>query len=177
LIIREYHLVTGHLFRALVNSLPSQLRPVEGLPEPNSDGPSAVVKEAQIEALKSIAKNLLGIDLLDVKVVKERELGKDLTPAEDLQTYENEIKKLRINPQRLREDSEAGRYKNRLVSEKQRVDVLGSLDLDPGGLRWVFAFFASSHPSPEDSDGYLVPAFRPGSKRLPVSAMSPANLG
>jgi len=37
---------------------------------------SAVVKEAQIEALKSIAKNLLGIDLLDVKVAKEKELGK-----------------------------------------------------------------------------------------------------
>jgi len=33
---------------------------------------SAVVKNAQIEALKSIAKNLLGVDLLDVKVAKER---------------------------------------------------------------------------------------------------------
>jgi hypothetical protein len=42
---------------------------------------SVVVKEAQIEALKSIAKNLLGIDLLDVKVAKERELQKELTPA------------------------------------------------------------------------------------------------
>jgi hypothetical protein len=45
---------------------------------------SVVVKEAQIEALKSIAKNLLGIDLLDVKVAREKELGKDLTPAEEL---------------------------------------------------------------------------------------------
>jgi hypothetical protein len=87
---------------------------------------SAVVKEAQIEALKSIAKNLLGIDLLDVKVARERELGKDLTPAEELQVYESEIKKLRINPERLREDSEGGRYKNRLVSEKQLERYLNS---------------------------------------------------
>jgi hypothetical protein len=86
---------------------------------------SVVVKEAQIEALKSIAKNLLGIDLLDVKVAKERELGKELTPVEELQTYETEIKKLRINPQRLREDSE-GRYKNKLVSEKQLERYLNS---------------------------------------------------
>jgi hypothetical protein len=87
---------------------------------------SAVVKEAQIEALKSIAKNLLGIDLLDVKVAKEKELQKELTPAEELQTYESEIKKLRINPQRLREDSEAGRFQNRLISEKQLERYLNS---------------------------------------------------
>jgi hypothetical protein len=79
---------------------------------------SVVVKEAQIEALKSIAKNLLGIDLLDVKVAKEKELGKDLTPPQELELYESEIKKLRINPQRLREDSEAGEFQNKLVSER-----------------------------------------------------------
>jgi hypothetical protein len=32
----------------------------------------AVVKEAEIKALKSIAKNLLGIDLLDVKVTRDQ---------------------------------------------------------------------------------------------------------
>jgi len=63
---------------------------------------SIVVKEAQIEALKSIAKNLLGIDLLDVKVAKEKELEKDLTPAEELELYENEIKKLKISPEKQR---------------------------------------------------------------------------
>jgi hypothetical protein len=78
-----------------------------------------VVKEAQIEALKSIAKNLLGIDLLDVKVAKEKELGKDLTPAEELQTYENEIKKLSLNPQKLRQDKESGRFQNKLVRERE----------------------------------------------------------
>jgi len=79
---------------------------------------SALVKEAQIEALKSIAKNLLGIDLLDVKVAKEKELGKDLTPAEELQAYEGEIRKLSINPQRLRKDEEAG-FRNKLVRERE----------------------------------------------------------
>lgn len=51
----------------------------------------ALVKEAQIEALKSMAKNLLGIDLLDAKVAKERVLGKELTAAEELEAYESEI--------------------------------------------------------------------------------------
>ena len=80
---------------------------------------SVVVKEAQIEALKSIAKNLLGIDLLDVKVAKERELGKDLTPTEELNVYESEIKKLSLNPQKLRQDQESGRYQNKLVRETE----------------------------------------------------------
>jgi len=33
---------------------------------------TSIVKEAKIEALKSMAKSLLGIDLLDVKVAKEK---------------------------------------------------------------------------------------------------------
>jgi hypothetical protein len=80
---------------------------------------SVVVKEAQIEALKSIAKNLLGIDLLDVKVAKEKKLGKDLTATEELETYENEIKKLKIDPQKLRKQEEAGKYQNKLVRETE----------------------------------------------------------
>jgi len=35
---------------------------------------SSIVKEAKMEALKSIAKNLLGINLLEVKVAWEKEL-------------------------------------------------------------------------------------------------------
>lgn len=85
---------------------------------------STVVKEAQIEALKSIAKNLLGIDLLDVKVAKERELGKDLTPAEELNVYENEIKKLSINPQKFRQSEESGRFQNKLVKERELEQYL-----------------------------------------------------
>jgi hypothetical protein len=61
----------------------------------------------------------LGIDLLDVKVAKEKELGKDLTPPQELELYESEIKKLRIDPQRLRETSEAGRFQNKLVRETE----------------------------------------------------------
>jgi hypothetical protein len=79
---------------------------------------SAVIKEAQIEALKSIAKNLLGIDLLDVKVAKERELQKELTPAEELNIYESEIRKLNMN-QKLRQGQDSGRFQNKLISEKE----------------------------------------------------------
>ena len=56
---------------------------------------------------------------MDVKVAKEKELGKELTPPQELELYESEIKKLRINPQRLRGTSEAGMYKNKLVRETE----------------------------------------------------------
>jgi len=80
---------------------------------------SAVVKEAQIEALKSVAKNLFGIDLLDVKVAKEKELEKDLTPAEELRLYEDEIKKRRISPEKLRKDERVSTFENKLVKERE----------------------------------------------------------
>jgi len=65
---------------------------------------TSVIKEAKIEALKSIAKSLLGIDLLDVKVAKERLIGRELNKDEELEIYEKELKKLREgkhNPQRI----------------------------------------------------------------------------
>ena len=43
-----------------------------------------IVKEAKLEALKSIAKSLLGIDLLEVKVAKEREVGRELDRDEEI---------------------------------------------------------------------------------------------
>ena len=84
---------------------------------------SAVVKEAQIEALKSIAKNLLGLDLLEVKIAKEKELEKELNPKEELGLYENEIKKLRINPQKMRDE---GDFENKLVAEKELENYLNN---------------------------------------------------
>jgi len=56
---------------------------------------ASIVKESKIEALKSIAKSLLGIDLLEVKVAKERELKRELTKDEEIELFENEIKKMR----------------------------------------------------------------------------------
>lgn len=48
-----------------------------------------------MEALRSIAKSLLDIDLLEVKIAKERELGRELNADEGIQLFENEIKKRR----------------------------------------------------------------------------------
>lgn len=59
---------------------------------------SDVIKQAKIEALKSIARTLFGIDLLEVKVAKEKEEGRELTVDEQIQLFENELKKLRENP-------------------------------------------------------------------------------
>jgi len=54
-----------------------------------------IVKEAKMEALKSIAKNLLGIDLLEVKIARERELERELGLDEEIELFENEIKRMR----------------------------------------------------------------------------------
>ena len=56
---------------------------------------SSIVKQAKIEALKSLAKSLLGIDLIEAKIAKENELGRKLTADETIELFENELKKLR----------------------------------------------------------------------------------
>ena len=55
----------------------------------------SIVEEAKVEALKSIAKSLLGLDLLEVKVAKERELQRELDRDEEIELFENEIRKMR----------------------------------------------------------------------------------
>jgi hypothetical protein len=74
---------------------------------------SSIIKEAKIEALKSIAKSLLGIDLIDVKVAREKQLGRELNKDEELELYERELKKLRDgkhNPQRMIHENELEKY-------------------------------------------------------------------
>ncbi|MGQ9470010.1 MAG: site-specific integrase, partial [Nitrososphaerales archaeon] len=86
----------------------------------------SIVKEAKIEALKSMAKSLLGIDLLEVKVAKEKELGRELSKEEELELFENELRKLREgkhNPQRIVREDELERY---LAEGWQFVSVLPS---------------------------------------------------
>lgn len=76
---------------------------------------SSIVKEAKVEALKSIAKSLLGIDLLEVKVVKEREVGRELDWDEEIELFENEIRKMREgedDPQILVREEELESYLN-----------------------------------------------------------------
>jgi len=41
-----------------------------------------------------MAKSLLGIDLLDVKVAKERQIGRELNKDEELELYERELREL-----------------------------------------------------------------------------------
>jgi integrase len=87
---------------------------------------TSLIKEAKIEALKSIAKSLLGIDLLEVKIAKEKELGRELNKDEELELFENELKKLREgkhNPQRIVHESELEKY---LSEGWQFISVLPS---------------------------------------------------
>jgi len=92
---------------------------------------SAVVKEAKIEALRSMAKSLLDIDLLEVKIAKERKIKRELTAVEEVELYENEIKKLRMGSQKLRNADEncddgvhCRRFESRLIAEEQLVPHL-----------------------------------------------------
>ena len=59
---------------------------------------STIVKEAKIEALKSVAKSMFGIDLLDVKIAKENKEKKQLSQDDTVELFELEIKKLREQP-------------------------------------------------------------------------------
>jgi hypothetical protein len=85
-----------------------------------------VVKEAKIEALKTMARSLLGIDLVEVKVARERELGRELSRDEELELFENELKRLREgthNPQRMVREEELEKH---LAEGWQFVSVLPS---------------------------------------------------
>jgi len=85
-----------------------------------------IVKEAKIEALKSIAKSLLGIDLVEVKIAKEKEIQRPLSPDEEITLFENEIKKIRekeSDPQRIVKEGELEGY---LSEGWQFVSVLPS---------------------------------------------------
>jgi hypothetical protein len=87
---------------------------------------SSIIKEAKIEALKSIAKSLLGIDLIDVKVAREKQLGRELNKDEELELYERELKRLREgkhNPQRIIHEKELEKY---LAEGWQFVSILPS---------------------------------------------------
>jgi len=87
---------------------------------------ASIVKEAKIEALKSLAKSLLGIDLVEVKIAKEKELGRELNKEEELELFENELKKLREgkhNPQRIVKENELESY---LTQGWQFVSILPS---------------------------------------------------
>jgi hypothetical protein len=87
---------------------------------------ASIVKEAKIEALKSMAKSLLGIDLVDVKVAREKQLGRELNKDEELELYERELKRLRDgkhNPQRIIHEKELEKY---LAEGWQFVSILPS---------------------------------------------------
>lgn len=65
---------------------------------------SSIVKDAKIEALKTVAKSLFGLDLMEVKVAKEREAQRALAADEQIELFENEIKRVRESqqdPQRI----------------------------------------------------------------------------
>ena len=87
---------------------------------------TTIVKEAKVEALKSIAKSLLGIDLLEVRVAREKELRRELTKDEEIELFEAEIKRMRSgasDPQMIVREEELPKH---LAEGWQFVSVLPS---------------------------------------------------
>lgn len=64
--------------------------------------------------MKSLAKSLLDLDLVEVKVAKEKELERELTRGGEIELFENEIKKMREadkdDPQMIVKEEELGDY-------------------------------------------------------------------
>ncbi|MEM3693690.1 MAG: hypothetical protein QXI39_06695 [Candidatus Bathyarchaeia archaeon] len=78
--------------------------PIIANPRDKGKGIRRKTLAAKIEALKSIAKSLPGINLLEVKAAKEKEVGRELSKEEELELFENELGKLREgkrDPQRI----------------------------------------------------------------------------
>ncbi|MEE9458210.1 MAG: site-specific integrase [Candidatus Bathyarchaeia archaeon] len=60
-----------------------------------SSDQNTLIKQAKLESLKSIAKNVFGIDLQDILHQKEIEDKIDLTPETELETIEDALKQFR----------------------------------------------------------------------------------
>ena len=86
---------------------------------------SSIIREAKIEALKSIAKSLFGIDLVEVKIAREKELGRELSKEEEIQLFEEKLRKMRENPdpQKIVREDELEEY---IAEGWQFVSVLPS---------------------------------------------------
>lgn len=95
----------------------------------NHDGSDGLVlgdlPELQIDS-RLASKNLLGIDLLEVKVAKERELRRRLSRDEEIELFENEIKKMReseTDPQTIVREGELelASYPPALISRRRNI--------------------------------------------------------
>ena len=82
---------------------------------PPIDKPS-VAKEAQIQAIKSIAKSLYGIDSMDIKIAKERETGREISLDEEIVMMEDELKKFRTGGN--------GSGEHKVIEESELVNYL-----------------------------------------------------
>jgi hypothetical protein len=84
------------------------------------------VKFVKVPTMLVVRKSLLGIDLVDVKVTREKQFGRELNKDEELELYERELKRLREgshNPQRIAHEKELEKY---LAEGWQFVSVLPS---------------------------------------------------
>ena len=87
---------------------------------------ASLIKEAKIEAIKSIAKSMFGVDLLEIKTAREKEEGRELNQDEQIELFENRMKKFREpseDPQMMVPEEELGSY---LKDGWQFVSVLPS---------------------------------------------------
>ena len=69
-------------------------------------------KDAALEAMRRVAETY-GIDPMKVKIEKQKELGREPSPEEEIQTIQNEIKRMREHgddPKKIVDEKELERY-------------------------------------------------------------------
>jgi len=87
---------------------------------------SSIVKEAKLEALRSIAENLFGVDLIEIKIAKERESGEEMSAEEEIALLESEMKKMREGANDPQTIVDEGDLENHLSHGWEFVSVLPS---------------------------------------------------
>ena len=87
---------------------------------------SSIVKEAKLEAMKSIGKNLFGIDIIEVKIAKKRESGEEMSIDEEIALFESEMKKRRERENDPQTIVDEGDLENHLSHGWEFVSVLPS---------------------------------------------------
>ncbi|MBA7650225.1 hypothetical protein ES703_58027 [subsurface metagenome] len=87
---------------------------------------SLIVKEAKLEALKSIAENVFGIDIIEIKIAKKRESGEEMGVDEEISFLEIEMKKRREGEDDPQIIVDEGDLENHLSHGWEFVSVLPS---------------------------------------------------
>ncbi len=94
------------LHKPTIDKLREQFKRAE--PSLNTDIAQSIVGQAKLEALRTIATNVFGINIIDAKIAREKKMGGELKPDEEIELIESEMNRIREkpDPQKIVEEGE-----------------------------------------------------------------------